>query len=302
MSDIDGCGNSTHSLPHHFKLECSGPEQAMIISSEPAPISTMAHLRVTPLPSSSVPWECTQTTVLTSLSSQPISLNRIIALSNPRIMLRAQAQSASMIVSPALQPIPAQLVRRIVSGDFVEMRELLSDNLALHDQLEAVHGLLVPAMTPGSLRARMWEMLSLISWVYCFTAYMAVRTSDLLTRDMLAYCCLIIQEALHHEGPGWQDYDRSLRTQAAINQSLQWNSLLPGLQAATILGQRAGGGVYCSLCRGMDHMAAICVLSYMQTTPDVISTIYHNPKDPDWWSSLCPASLSQVGRSTGRVC
>ena len=129
--------------------------QAMFGPSEPARISTMAHLPMTPLPSSLVPWQCAQTALPSSLSSQPISLNQIIALSDPSIMPWAQAQSVGMILSPALQPIPIRLVKWIMSGEFVEMCELLSDNLALHDQLEAVHGPLVPATTPGSLRARM---------------------------------------------------------------------------------------------------------------------------------------------------
>ena len=130
--------------------------------------------------------------------------------------LNVQAQSAGMILSPAFQPIPAPLVRRIVSREFVEMWELLSDNLALHDQLEVVHGPLLSASTPGALQARMREVPTLISWVYCFAEYMAVRRTDPLTRDMLAYCRLLIRESLRH---GWQDYDRSFRSQAAIDRS-----------------------------------------------------------------------------------
>ena len=47
-------------------------------------------------------------------------------------------QSQGMILSPALQPIPARLVHRIQSGEFVEMRDLLCDNIALHNQLETI--------------------------------------------------------------------------------------------------------------------------------------------------------------------
>ena len=38
--------------------------------------------------------------------------------------------------------------------------------------------------------------------------------------------------------------------QAAADPSLQWNTLIPGLQAAMILGQRSGQGSFCNLCRG----------------------------------------------------
>ena len=173
-------------------------------------------------------------------------------------------RATGIILSPALQPIPARLVQRIQSGEFVEMRDLLSDNIALHDQLEAVHGPFLAASTPGSSRPRLREVPSLISWVFCFIAYMAVRTQDLATRDQLAYCRLIIREALRHGGMGWLDYDRSFRSQAAIDRSMRWNVLLPDLQASTVLGQRTGGGVFCNMCRGVDHSSASCALSFMQ--------------------------------------
>ena len=68
-------------------------------------------------------------------------------------------------------------------------------------------------------------------------AYVAVRTSDQTTRDMLAYMRLIIRKAMRHGGPGWQDYYRAFRSQAAIDPSLRWNTLLPDLQASTMFGQ-----------------------------------------------------------------
>ena len=61
------------------------------------------------------------------------------------------------------------------------MRDLLTDNIALHDLLEAVQGALFNAATPSALRARLSEVPSLISWVFCFTAYIAVRTRDVAT-------------------------------------------------------------------------------------------------------------------------
>lgn len=92
---------------------------------------------------------------------------------------------------PALEPIPKRLVQRIRSGSFVDMCELLSDNVAHHDHLEAMQGSVsVMALQTGT---RPWqrEVPSLISWVYCFLAYIAVQTSDTATWDMLAYCRLI---------------------------------------------------------------------------------------------------------------
>ena len=177
---------------------------------------------------------------------------------------QAPSQREGMILASALQPVPARLVRRIRAGEFVEMRDLLSDNVALHDQLEAIQGPLVNAVTPGTLRPRVREVPSLISWVFCYLAYVAVRVNDDAARDLITYCRLIVREALRHGGQGWQEYDRSFRAQAAIDPSIRWNVLLPDLQAATILGQRAAGGSCCSLCRGVDHSPSQCALSPLQ--------------------------------------
>ena len=55
-----------------------------------------------------------------------------------------------------------------------------------------------------------------------------------------------------------------LRAQAAIDSTLCWNGLLPDLQATTMLGQWAGGGSFCSLCRGVDHSTFQCALGPLQ--------------------------------------
>ena len=65
------------------------------------------------------------------------------------------AEVQGMILSPALQPIPGCLVCRILSGEFIEMRDLLTDNITLHDQLEAVQGPLNLTPIPGALQPRL---------------------------------------------------------------------------------------------------------------------------------------------------
>ena len=140
------------------------------------------------------------------------------------------------------------------------MRELLADNIALLHQLEAVHGY-SPLHFVGAARPRLREVSSLTTWCFCFLGYMAIRTSDPSTRDQLAYARLIVREALRHGGVGWLDYDRAFRQQAATDPSLRWNTLLPSLQASTILGRgSAQGATFCTLCRAVDHTRSQCAL------------------------------------------
>ena len=62
------------------------------------------------------------------------------------------------------------------------------------------------------------------------------------------------------------DYDRAFRQQAAADPSLRWNTLLPRLQASTMLGIGAGqGAMFCSLCREVDHTQSQCALQCLHS-------------------------------------
>lgn len=194
-------------------------------------------------------------------------------------------------MSPATDPIPYTLVQRIQSGQFVDMRDLLADNVHLLNQLTSLHGATaLPLATIN--RTRLREIPSLASWLYCFNAYVAVRTQDPLTRQMLAYSRLIIREALRHGGVGWLEYDRVFRRQLSINPTLPWKTLEPGLQAATILSQRTSSGMMCNLCRESDHTTHQCALAPLQQQLTVQSQTSPPPRPwrrPETLLRICVA-------------
>ena len=207
------------------------------------------------------------TTGVTWANSAPIPQSNPHHLS---LLPTASAQSG-LVLSPAAEPIPQRLVHKIRSGNFVEMKELLADNLALISQLESVPGT-HPMHLLGATRPRLREVTTLASWCYCFLGYMAVRTTDSGTRDQLAYARLLIKEAQRHGGQGCLDYDRAFRQQAATDPTISWNTLNAGLQASTILGapptvHGQGQGMFCTLCRGVDHTRSQCALACLQPTP-----------------------------------
>ena len=176
-------------------------------------------------------------------------------------------QSGGLILSPASAPFPRKLVDKVRSGQFTEMRELLTDNISLVQQLETMQST-HPVNMLGPTRPRLREVTTISTWLYCFLAYSAILTSDPKTRNHLAYARLIMREALRHGNPGWLDYDRSFRQQVAEDPSMQWNTLVPGLQASMILGYPARQGsatprLSCTLCRGFDHTRTDCALTYL---------------------------------------
>lgn len=81
-------------------------------------------------------------------------------------------------LSPATQPFPQKLVDKVRSGQFIEMRELLTDNISLLQQLESFNSQLTMPSLPGTLKPRLQEITSLPSWMYCFLAYVAIRSPD----------------------------------------------------------------------------------------------------------------------------
>ena len=189
-----------------------------------------------------------------------------------------------LVLTSSAQPFPARLVERIRSWQFVEMRDLLTDNISLLQHLEQMQ----PGppssqqVTPPPRPSRPREISSLMTWIYCFVAYCAIRTVDPLTRDMLTYARLVVREAHRYGGNGWCEYDRIFRQLAALNPATQWNTLDPSLVASTFLGSRADGTMtqFCQLCREVDHNWEDCALRGVRETPRHPPTQPPPPQEP----------------------
>jgi hypothetical protein len=107
-------------------------------------------------------------------------------MSSLPLMASAPAPEQPLQLSVLFPPIPAKLVSKIRSGAFVEMKELLPDNLALQKQLENTQ------TAKQAAKAKQREVKTIATWVYCFLAYMAASTTDRKTRDQLTYARLIL--------------------------------------------------------------------------------------------------------------
>ena len=90
----------------------------------------------------------------------------------------SEASHGRLLLSPALEVIPKKLVEKIRTGKFIEMKELLQDNISLAAQLQQGSSSL---QVIGAARLR--EVASITAWWYCFLAYVATSTSDPVTRE-----------------------------------------------------------------------------------------------------------------------
>ena len=137
-------------------------------------------------------------------------------------------------------PVPAKLVKRIQALEFVEMRELLPDNMALSARLL---GLPSPARQENYPQR---EIAGILPWTCAFTTYVAVvaQAHPERVKDMLAYMRLVVGAAQKFkEGRGWLTYDTVFRQ----------NNQGPGARWDAV--------VICRYCTGADHPAESCALA-----------------------------------------
>ena len=206
------------------------------------------------LPTSSLP-----STVWCSYQSQP--LPPASAPTTPPFQLAS-----------SFAPIPGKLTRRIQALEFVEMRELLPDNLVLAERLETLPARLTPAKSPEQR-----EVGSLLTWVSSFATYIAVVAQAHPDRvaDMLAYMRLIIREARKYGGNGWLTYDMVFRRNHE-KKSVPWNYIDPSLHTAYIGGQGLPPLTPCRHCNEVDHRSEDCAIA-----PTLAPTKTPSFREPD---------------------
>ena len=95
-----------------------------------------------------------------------------------------------------------KLVDRAHSGQFVDMRNLLTDNVSLLQQMDTFVGHHAFPFLPGMLKPRLRDVTCLPSWIYRFLTYIAIQANDQGVRDRRAYARLMISEARRHGGSG----------------------------------------------------------------------------------------------------
>ena len=108
-------------------------------------------------------------------------------------------------LGPGRAPIPPKLVSRILSDKFIELTELLPENLdePLSDTTSfAIEGSTIFPVSRSSHERK--SNLDILSWVECFNSYMSVIVTFRLhqARNRLAYMA-IIRTAKRFGGRAW---------------------------------------------------------------------------------------------------
>ena len=173
------------------------------------------------------------------------------------------ASSLPFLLAKNCCPIPGKLVAKIQALQFVDMRELLPDNIALSERLATLPQTMQLARAQQhSIGQR--EVSSITSWACAFVTYIAIvaQARPELVIGRLAYLCNIMREAYRVVGgDGWRTYDHVFRNQAAADHSLDWSEMVPSLSLAYIQPTGMLPRVPCPLCQESDHTAHNCALA-----------------------------------------
>ena len=172
----------------------------------------------------------------------------------------AKSDVSSFSLGEGLPPVPAKLVAKILKGDYIDMAELLRDNMeAERRRPRAQHAESAGPSGGGNRR----EVPDLFSWIQCFGMYAAVVTSrhPEKTQQLFAYQTMIVREARRCGGKGWLAYDSMFRQQASLAPACDWSKLNNSLYSVTFMAQQNGRGRTCTLCLETDHAAVDCALA-----------------------------------------
>ena len=205
----------------------------------------------------------------------------------PKATTSKGAVARPFILSEGLPPVPHKLLSRIQRGEYVDMAELLRDNLEAQRRSSSQPA---SCSSTGSNPSRSRREISdLLSWVQCFGIYIAVVTSKQpeRMRQLMAYQTLMVREARRCGGKGWLAYDSYFPQQAVGDDKADWSRINQSLYAVTFIAQgERDKGRCCVLCLESDHVEEQCALY----TPPPRQASYKKATEKS----------SSEGRDTGR--
>ncbi len=184
----------------------------------------------------------------------------------PPSMTRPEAEPVVMqpfVLSEALPVVPAKLAHHIRKGEYVEMAELLKDNVEAERRRLA-------AGESGTARVSRREVPDFESWLQCFSSYAAIVATQYphKARELWAYQALMIAEHRKCGGRGWLLYDAAFRQQITSLEGTDFSRVNQGLYATTFLAY-GGRGQFCARCMSSDHAQEECALHPNREVPVV---------------------------------
>ena len=167
-------------------------------------------------------------------------------------------------MSEALPVVPAKLMKKILRGEFVDMAELLKDNIEMERRRQ------IAGEGSQGQRPSRREIPDFLSWLYCFSLYVAVVCSKYpaKAKDLWAYQAMMVTEQQKCGGRGWLLYDSAFRQQIVSLEEAKFATLNQSLYSTTFLAY-GSRGQFCTRCLMSDHMQEECAMHPSRAMPTV---------------------------------
>ena len=135
----------------------------------------------------------------------------------------------ALVVGPGYAPVPYKLVSKIKAGLFVDLADLLPDNIRAQE-IEPQAFLEGKPVVSGS-KKRVIEIADIVTWIEAFTIFSMILCHTFPSRwkDLNQYKLLIIQTARRFSDKSWLHYDIAFRKEAAASGSTDWFRMHPDL-------------------------------------------------------------------------
>ena len=135
----------------------------------------------------------------------------------------------AFVVGPGYAPVPYNIVSKITAGLFVDLADLLPDNIRAQE-IEPQAFLEGKLVVLGS-KKRVVEIADIVTWIEAFTIFCMIlfHTFPFRWKDLNQYKLLNIQTARRFADKSWLNYGIAFRKEAAATGSTDWSRMNPDL-------------------------------------------------------------------------
>ena len=173
------------------------------------------------------------------------------------------------ILSKALPVVTPKLVKRIIKGEYVDMAELLNDNMEAEWRRALMESEISPYVSQHRPGCR--KVPDILSWLHRFSLYAAVVCCSHPTKakQLWAYQAMMINEARRCGGRGWLLYDAAFCQQISSLEAVDFSKINQSLYSTTILAYE-NRRQCCPNCMLPDYSLEECSLYMGKPSPAAI--------------------------------
>jgi len=156
-------------------------------------------------------------------------------------------QGEGVYVGEGVPPVPTKLAKRIRSGKYVEMEELLPEVCTREDG------------EPEAKRQNPRRALNIFTWLQCFGVYVSVRGAQFpeIIQEVMAYMSTIIRVNREYAGQEWIKYNMLFWKHMAHKKDTRWSVINPTIYARYFTAATRNPPM-CEVCLAITHETKDC--------------------------------------------